>query len=319
MDHHLFIRICDYLNTALPNFEYSIKHLANVIIFTLERPIIEKMLKKAPSPCFIQNIKQIICRQNQLLNLENQPIGVLISSYLNSSKAQNILNVKHMNENKITSGKITIPQLNTTTLHRKTKNLTWFRLRVNNHTGLQNELSTFSSAHCYNIITDTVSEVVYETIKLKNRRLNFEQHEYTKFMSLFNRSPHVDEVIFFSNCMDHSKFIFNKNVVFSNIFKFNYCILNSRMDTTIFRDNVESLIPLQIHSILLLLHCNFNTNHSNIIPPMGLLSSEKNHATLAACINNYYASGSPRDLLLLGKGTEIGGIAKTHISLSFKE
>lgn len=306
--------ICKYLNDALPNFEDFTQHIANVILFTFDDQTIQKILQTPITHKFTQQLKNTIIRPNHLFNSDSHPIGVLISTFFNSGAAQNILNVKHIDGIQSQTN-IQIPQINTTSLHRKTNNLTWFRLRVTNHHYVKQILSEYSTKHTYNIINDTIAELVYETTPNKTARINVERDEYIKYSAILNTSPYVDEIIFFSNCMDHNKEITNTNITYSNIFKFLYCILFNKLDTTLFDDDIDNIIPLQIHATILQLHTNFNTNQSGIIDPISLLSSEKNSSALIECANKYYATGAPRDLLLLGHGSEIGGISKQIINL----
>jgi hypothetical protein len=171
----------------------------------------------------------------------------------------------------------------------------------------------------YNIINDTVAEVVYETTEIKTSSVITEYREFMKYFELFNASPNVDEIIFYSNCMDLADQCNDVNMVYSNIFKFYYCIFCNKIDTSFLFDDFEYIWNLQVHSALLQLNLNFNTNRSKIISPLNLLSSEKNNAALLNSCDDWYATGTPRESLLIGKGSEMGGISKQDIRINLRD
>jgi hypothetical protein len=309
-------RLCEKLNNILPNFPNEIKMVAHVMIFILEQNILTRFIE-CVDDSFAPSLKRMIVAQNQLRNAETNPIGTEISNYLNSENSQKTLSVKQHTERASKTSEIIVPILNTTTLHRKTKNLTWFRLRVNEHEPLRTNLAS-KFQHTYNIIDETIAEIVYESTPLKTSSVITEYKIFLEYFETFNNSPYVDEIIFFSNCMDLAQQSQNANLVYSNIFKFYYCIYLNKLDTTYFVDDLQQMWILQVHVAILQLNLNFNTNKSKTITPLGLLSSEKNNSALLATCNNTFATGTPRESLLLGKGSEIGAISKQDVRITLK-
>lgn len=304
--------LCTKLNEILPFFEVNVSRVVNVILLSVDKDTVDEFIRKVDKS-FVGQLKKIIVTQNQICNAETHPIGVLISNHFNAGTAQKILNVKHLST--LTSKNTTqSASINTTTLHRKTRNLTWFRLRVICHKTLQLELHQFP--HTYNIINTNIAEVVYETTKAKTPSINYENKTFLQYCTVFNASSAVEEIIFFSNCMDLATLSIDKNLVYSNIFKFYFCMLNNKLDTTFMSEDLSHAWNLQVHAALLQCNLNFNTNRSKSISPLGLLSSEKNNAAMLANFG-WFGTGSPRDSLLLGEGSQVGGNSNARVDIEF--
>ena len=160
-------------------------------------------------------------------------------------------------------------------------------------------------------------EISYTTTSPGTSSLSAEYKEYDFYTNFFNACDDVLEIIFFSNCMDMAtKMKNNQNCVFSNIFKFYYCLQFNKLDTYFSPDDNKNILNVQIQSALLHLQLNFNTNPNKMLNPLSLLSSEKNNAALMQCVGETYVTGSPRDNALLGEGTSLGGINSADLRIS---
>jgi hypothetical protein len=208
--------------------------------------------------------------------------------------------------------------INTTILHRKTNNRTWFRVRSSNPTALKKELLAQGLSFDLNEISDSVCEIVYQTSEPKTAGKSIEKCTYNRFSPILENSEHVQHIIFFSNCKDFCKFEEkNPNAVYSNIFKFYYCTSLNTVDVTYTMQHLETVVHQQINCAILYIQQNFNTNASEILQPLSLLSSEKNTSSLLASIGKIHSTGSPRDNYLLGSGTSLGGINKMDLRIEF--
>lgn len=313
LDDHIYL--FNKLNKILPNFDYHIKHFVNVVMHTLDIKT-RKLFMEHVDVSFGPSLKNIILTQNQLLNADAHPIGIELSNYFNSSSAQTILNVKHLNVAK-TNVHYTVPILNSVILHQQTDNQTWFRLRCKNVNSVILNVKQKKLNCKYKIINDTILEVVY---KGDNRSgLATERTYYDILKGTFDDDENVLEIIFYSNCRALIDIeTTNYNLIYSNIFKFYYCHRLNKLDTTYSHSDLDAVLSLQIHCYMLMINKNFNTNGSKLLQPFTLLSSEKNNAALMATQNKTFATDAPRDTHLLGEGSSIGGKNKANLILKIK-
>lgn len=304
------------LNEILPNFGEDIHHVVNVIMHCVEMNKRKKFIDKVNIK-FLPSLYKIILCQNQINNLDAHPIGIELSNFFNAANAQTILNVKHLNVSQSNTNGM-VPSINSIILHQQTKNKTWFRLRCLDVNKVCDNLRRQFMNCETNVLNDEILEVVYTTEERSG--LATERAHYDKYKTIFEADDNVSEIIFYSNCRCLIEIeVNNVNLIYSNIFKFYFCHLFHRLDTTYLQTDILDCIFLQIHCYMLMINQNFNTNNSGNLEPMSLLSSEKNTAALAMTQSGVFATEAPRDMQYLGDGSSIGGKNKAMVRVTIKD
>lgn len=316
-------KLYNKLINILPNFEDDIAIYVDVVMYHIDKETRKKFFENV-NDSYANELKKILITQNQLRNSDAHPLGMLISNSIHSTNTQKILNVKHLGENTKNNLSTATPVvINDTILPKKMNNQTIFRLRVNNPQELEKQVKAEMESCEFKIIgknstNDHICEVVYQTGDTHNPAQATEKLFYFRFKELFEASDCVKHIIFFSNCKDLCSFEQDINIIYSNCFKFFYCIKYKCNDVDLMQDIITHLAPLQTYVMILCLQENFNTNPKKILPPIALLSAEKNTCQLKATLNETFATGAPKDQFLLGNGTSVGGLNKIDLQLDLK-
>jgi hypothetical protein len=261
-------------------------------------------------------LKKIIVTKNQIENDDAHPWGLELSIFLNNTKAQTILNVKQMPNQTTQTTQQIIPNINCVTLHSKSHDKTWFRIRTTPNASIQNILTTLRDRDMPHNCTQLQSNI-YEIEYTGNEKHN-DIFIYNTMKSIFEKHTDVDEIIFYSNCKLITKIEASFSTILSNIFKFYYCYKRNTFDTIVTKCDWDLVTMLLIHCYVLAKQQNLNTNHSKMLQPLAILSAEKNIPSLNACKGETFFTGSPRDGILTGRGTQLGGNNKIELCCQLK-
>lgn len=153
-------------------------------------------------------------------------IGVETSIYFQSTKTQSVLNVKHLQTtNSSTANGITneryILHLSGTVLCNNTKGVVITRTVIRNeyiNTVLESLKGIYNNCH------------IFKNNKCEKQMI---VEFYTKTFNIelllaLSRDPNVMRIVFVSDCRSFKRKVFQKSLVFSNIFNLYYCIMMNK-------------------------------------------------------------------------------------------
>jgi len=313
----LSMKYCEYLMYKDKIYKHLIKlipgfDVASLVDVIATFPIqdMDTLLKN----CTLDVIKKLLITKNQLTNLDAHPIGLETSINFNCKNAQNILNVKHLNETTSENRYLKkFTNVNVTIIPNNSDN-PWFRIRTEpgKMNDVINDLKSIG-VMSFDQLSDTVLEFY-------NKIASIDEVESYKTISLnLNRNNNVNEIIFYSNCKlvdEHEDKTFNYG--FSNLFKFFYCYLTQLIDVEYHLEYQQRIFDLWILCKILIGQKNFNTNKANYLQPISSLSGEKSIPNIKGQKKSVYLTGGPRDGLFLGLGTSLGGNSKAEIEIDLK-
>ncbi|KAG6558453.1 viral RNA polymerase subunit p47 [Microplitis demolitor] len=311
----------------LVNFEPDIQSIVETFTLSLDNRLnLETIIRKLndhlskstfPSDGLIK-FKKLIFSKNNLNNLDALPIGIILSIDMHSHAAQAALNVKHTkilysrenlksseNSEVITNQELKhpiLPDIDVTVLHQGVK-YCWFRIKLFSHQDFSQLELPFTPVHYY-FYTSLIVEIYY------HRECRNYKDIYWLTMDYLNSSPLIDKIYFFSDCRLVER-IDNKVIQFSNTLKFLYCYrLNTASFSVTSIDDLENLFKLLIRTTVFLYRRNFNMVNEDLDTPFTALTGERAHINVRRFLSeeNIYSVNNARDGLILGTGTQIGGI-----------
>lgn len=310
----IYIELCK----LLPSFKQNIGLILNVLFEKKSLQYLTNTYNKLllqddnTKERFKNKLYELILTKNQIENLDVHPIGLMTSINFYSIEAQNVLNVKHLKILSKNNNEQIQPVINITMLHHG-DSIVWFRLRM-----IDSENSTFErfSKTLGNLKYDSFYKMpkadVYELYYNRPNRNEAEFFEQVK--TILDDSEYVNEIIFYSDCKFINNSTYDFNTKFSNIFKFLYCYLNKKFDTDVISDQDRlQFIYIEIFAKILSLQSNLNTNKSKQLTPLNILTGEKSISNIAAYKNEVFFTEGPRDGLLIGRGTQLGGNSKHEL------
>ncbi|AJD20175.1 P47 [Tipula oleracea nudivirus] len=316
----IYIQLCGILPSFIENLNYIVDVLFNIksksYLLLLhsklevgDTEVIDKFRIK---------LHELLLTKNQIINLDVFPIGLMTSINFYSIDAQNILNVKHLNTLTKNNDKQIQPVINITMLHRG-DDIVWFRLRMvdsddDTFNNFSKSLMSLKYDSYYKMPKNNVYEIYYKRPN-KNEAEFFEQMK-----TILGNSQYIEEIIFYSDC----KFINNSkedfNTKFSSIFKFIYCYFCKKIDTDIISiDDKNNFLLIQIYTKILIQQSNLNTNKSKQLTPLNILTGEKSISNISSYKNEVFYTEGPRDGLLIGRGTQLGGNSKHELVIDIEK
>lgn len=311
----------------LANFKEDIQMIVETYSLSLENrlslPLMIKkfneQLSKSPFPSEgMLQLKKLIFSKNNLNNLDALPLGIILSIDMHSHAAQAALNVKHTkvlypkenSKSNTNSGVVEnqelkhpiLPEIDVTVLHQGGK-FCWFRIKLFNADDFGKLKLPYTPVHYY-FYTDLIVELYFY------RECRHYKELYWSTLGYLNLSPLIDKIYFFSDCRLVER-IDDKVIQFSNTLKFLYCYrLNSASFSVSSIDDLENLFKLVIRSTVFLYRRNFNMVNEDLDTPFTALTGERAHINVRRFLSedNVYSVNNARDGLILGTGTQIGGI-----------
>ena len=147
-----------------------------------------------------------------------------------------------------------------------------------------------------------------------NRPNKNEAEFFEQVKTILEDSQYIEEILFYSDCKFINNSTYDFNTKFSNIFKFLYCYLTKKFDTDVISQNDKiSFLYIQIFTKILMQQSNLNTNKSKQLTPLNILTGEKSISNIASYKNEVFYTEGPRDGLLIGRGTQLGGNSKHEL------
>ncbi|KAG8148298.1 uncharacterized LOC118073682 [Chelonus insularis] len=311
----------------LKNFERDVKAIVETYLLTYENrkslpKILEILKDKSIDPqtkadWFIK-MKKLILTQNNLNCLDAIPIGIILSIDMHSHAAQAALNVKHtkIRQEEFNAAGIStheknsdielkhpmVPEIDVTVLHQGGK-FCWFRIKLSCVIDVSQLNLAYSPVHYY-FYTDRIVELYYY------REVRNYKDFYLTTMANLNSSEFVSHIYFFSDCRLVEK-LESKVNQFSNILKFLYCYrMNSASFSITNEDDQEHVFKLLIRTTVFLYRRNFNMGSEELDTPFTALTGERAHINVRRFLSEdtVYSVNNARDGLILGTGTQLGGI-----------
>lgn len=289
--------------------EFNVRHLTDVIFFTVKITKIAEWMKNSDSR-HRDGIIKVLKTKNHLQNLDAHPIGLETSIDFYCNGAQKILNVKDAH------ARSQVENLNLVILHKPKKSIFKLLIKANTHENITKLLGP-------HICNWQLLEPQILDIEIKFGQLNTvdlkEETVYKAVKYLLQNCDDVLEIIYYSNCRLVDAEETDYNVVFSNAFKFSYCTYLSLNDCIYDQKHNNFILNLITQCTLLTKQKNFNTNKGNFFTPLSISSGEKAVSTIRHHINSTYYTGGPRDGLFTGIGTQLGGNSKSELIIEVAE
>jgi len=203
-----------------PNFPCEIGKLVDVIMTTIDEQTQQKFLRLVDDSF---PLRKLLLSTNQFCNGDTRPFGIMLSIFENEKTSQAVLNVKHLSVDGV--GTAFTANTNPTILHKKTNNMTWWRLRLNGSYDvatsiIKKVLATDGLKFEIVRLSDEVCEVIYKSGTGESADGTTFHRYYLQFETL----SAVKHIIFFSNTKDLIKFLPNNFTLhYSNTLKFLFC------------------------------------------------------------------------------------------------
>lgn len=266
---------------------------------------------------WIEKFKRLLFSKNDLDNGDVHPVGLATSIVLYSSKAQSILNVKHLRSSSAASSSASnycqiLPNIDMTLIFASNNSsgtpLQWVRVKMTdvvNVRALLNDLPQSLNLHSYYGFPNTDYVEFYFTDKKVHECLDY-----------FNRSLHVKSIVFYSNCKILRLLSRNKALVISNMMKFYYCYLTQKLDFVV-KTNEDMRM---MHHFFLIANVFFHTpnmktvGNENFVMPLSLASGVNPHRKLFK-FKERYEDLNELDKHLVENGYNLGATPMSEHSL----